>query len=63
MSVFNFELGSRAKIKRIRVEEKNGQIEVRPRKKIPVDYSVLDKVFDDMDFLLGYIKELEREED
>ena len=60
-AIFNFEVGQRAKIKGICLEEKDNQIEIRPIRKIPIDYSVLDDLYDEIDWLHDYIKELERE--
>ena len=58
-AILNFEVGQRTNIEGICVEEKGGQIEIRPRKKIPIDYSALDELYDEIDWLLDYIKELE----
>ena len=60
-AIFDFTSGQRVKIKGICVEEEDGQIEIKPVKKIPIDYSVLDELYDEIDWLLDYIKELEGE--
>jgi len=61
-AIFNFKPRQRAKIKGICIEEKDGQIEIRPIKKIPIDYGVLDRVYERIDWLLEYIKEMEADQ-
>ena len=58
-AIFNLKTGQRYVMKGICIEEKDGQMEIKPIEAIPIDYSALDELYDEIDWLLDYIKELE----